>query len=380
MNNSAFAEQIEELRAFNDMAHSFAKKELSAHVHDHEFPYERGITGVMEMAREAGLFGINLPMDWGGTGLNASALAGIMEEISAIDAGMAGVLFTHAAALEIISVAAESDKENCRSIYQVAATPDSVPLAFQSYTSPDEIDIPEVSGKGKHLLSGHLRFLVLGGMARYAVAAGIGKGGKGYSYYLIDPGGEGVIKSGPILTLGFQACQAVDVDLKDVPGLLIGSEGNGESYFQKMLCRMSLSAAAISLGIMEGCFKEALDYASQRYQGGRNIVEWSAVRMKLAEIAIRIEMGMSCLFGIRSAWDASSTNGDRAALAAAIHLGELACSATSEGVQLLGGNGYMKDYGQEKRMRDARQARALLGMSGLKKMHYIERIIEEAKV
>jgi hypothetical protein len=48
-----------------------------------------------------------------------------------------------------------------------------------------------------------------------------------------------------------------------------------------------------------------------------------------------------------------------AAVAAAVHVSELACNGTVEGVQLLGGNGYMKEYGQEKRMRDARQARTL---------------------
>jgi alkylation response protein AidB-like acyl-CoA dehydrogenase len=78
--------------------------------------------------------------------------------------------------------------------------------------------------------------------------------------------------------------------------------------------------------------------------------------------------------------DASSPEGARTALAAVVHIGDLACTATTEGVQLLGGNGYMKDYGQEKRMRDARQARSLLGMSGLKKMRCIDTIIEEAGI
>lgn len=380
MNQSALAAQNEELKAFNDLAHSFAKRELLEHVLDHEYPYARDVTETIETANEAGLFGINLPLDWGGTGLNAPALAGIVERISAIDAGIAGMIFTHAAALEIIATAAESDGENCRSIYQPAAGPEGVPLAFQSYVSPDEMDFPEVSGEGRHLLSGHLPFLVLGGMARYAVAAGARQNGKGFSYYLIDLTGEGVTKSGPLLTLGFQACQAVDVTLKDVPAQLIGAEGDGGIYFRKMQLRMSIPAAAISLGIMEGSFKEALEYAGQRYQGGRNIVEWSGVRMKLAEIAIRIDVAKSCLSGIRSACDESSPDGNGAAIAAAIHISDLACSATSEGVQLLGGNGYMKDYGQEKRMRDARQARSLLGMSGLKKMNYIGRIIEEANV
>jgi alkylation response protein AidB-like acyl-CoA dehydrogenase len=147
-----------------------------------------------------------------------------------------------------------------------------------------------------------------------------------------------------------------------------------------MLSVMSVPAAAISLGIMQGCFKEAIDYAGQRWQGGRNIVEWSGVRMKLAEIAIQIAVAKSCLSGICSAYDTASPNANHPAVAAAIHISELACGATVEGVQLLGGNGYMKDYGQEKRMRDARQAKSLLGMSGLKKMKYIERIIKETNL
>ena len=379
MNQSAYIQQNEEIRAFNDLACSFARKELLEHVHEHEYPYRRKVTGVMKMAMEAGLFGINLPVDWGGTGLDASALAGIVEEISAIDAGMAAMLFTNAAALEIIA-AAETNGESCLSTYQLIAGQEGIPLAFQSYVSPDEIDFPEVSGKDKYLLNGNLPLLSLGGMARYAVAAGARQKDKGFSYYLIDLSAPGVTKSDPVLTLGFQACQAVDTNLKDVPGLLIGAEGAGNIYFQKMLSAMSVPAAAISLGIMQGCFKEALDYAGQRWQGGRNIVEWSGVRMKLAEIAIQIDVAKSCLSGIRSAYDAASPDANHPAVAAAIHISELACGATSEGVQLLGGNGYMKDYGQEKRMRDAWQARSLLGMSGLKKMKYIDRIIEEVRI
>lgn len=378
MKQQAQSAPAEELRAFSDLARSFAKKELASHLHGHEYPYSLDVKGIIETAKEAGLFGINLPLEWGGVGLDVRALAGIVQEISAIDAGMAGMLFTHAAALEIIAAAADSDKENCLSVYEAVTGTDSIPLAFQSCSSPAETDFPEVSGK--HLLNGRLPFLVLGAAARYAVAAGARQKEKGFSYYLIDLSHDGAAMSDPILTLGLQACQAVDVTLSDVPGLLIGEQGSGEVCFEKMQLRMSLAAAAISLGIMEGCFKEALAYTGQRWQGGRNIVEWSAVRMKLAEMAIAVDVGRSCLKGISSVCDAAPPDENASAAAAAIHMSELACSMTSEGVQVLGGNGYMKDYGQEKRMRDARQAGSLLGMSGLKKMSYIERIIGEAKI
>ncbi len=380
MDQSAFTAHNEELKAFNDLAESFAKKELMGYVHDYEYPYAHDVTETIQTAIKAGLFGINLPLDYGGVGLSVSAIAGIVHKISIIDAGMAGVLFTHAAALEVIAAAAESDTENCRSIYEPAAGTEGVPLAFQTYASPDEIDLPEVTGKGRHLLTGRLPLVVLGGTARYAVVTGTRQKGNGFSYYLIDLSAEGVTRSDPVLTLGFQACQAVDITLKDVPGLLIGGQGKGEVYFEKMQLRMSLAAAAISLGIMEGSFKEAFDYAEQRWQGGRNIVEWSAVRMKLAEMGIAIDVGRNCLAGICSEYDSALKDRSASAMAAAIHISELACSLASEGVQVLGGNGYMKDYGQEKRMRDARQAQSLLGMIGLKKMNYIDRIIEEARI
>jgi alkylation response protein AidB-like acyl-CoA dehydrogenase len=376
MNRSARTTENDEIKAINDLADSFAKKELLNYVHEFEYPYARDITGAIEAAGSAGLFGVNLPADLGGTMLGAPALAGMLERVSAIDAGMAAVLFTHAAALEVISAAVEDDAERCRSVYELVA--ESVPLAFQSYTSPLEIEIPKVVVmEGKRLLSGRLSLLALGGMARYAVVAGSHRNDGGFSCYLIDLTQDGVTRSGPILTLGLQACRAIDTDFKDVPALLIGAEGKGAIYFHTMQSRMSIAAAAISLGILEGSFKEALEYSKQRYQGGRNIVEWSGVRRKLADMAVQIAVGRHCLSGICSAYDAASPDGDGSAVAAALHISDMACSGTSEGVQLLGGNGYMKDYGQEKRMRDARQAGSLLGMSGLKKMEYIAKVIAE---
>lgn len=380
MNRSSRIAENDETKAINELAESFAKKELLDHVHEHEYPYKRDITGAMEAAKGAGLFGVNLPTDWGGTMLGAPALAGMLERVSAVDAGMAAALFTHAAAIEIISAAAEDDAERCRYVFEQAAEPDGVPLAFQSFTSPIEIEIPDVVVvEGRPLLSGRLSLLALGGIARYAVVAGSHKSKKGFSYYVIDLTQNGVTRSGTILTLGLQACQAIDANFKDVPALLIGAEGKGEYYFHTMQSRMSIPAAAISLGILEGSFKAALDYSKQRYQGGRNIVEWSGVRKKLADMAIQIAVGRSCLSGICAVFDAASPDEDGSAVAAALHISDMACSGTSEGVQLLGGNGYMKDYGQEKRMRDARQAAALLGMSGLKKMEYIAKVIEEGR-
>ncbi len=62
--------------------------------------------------------------------------------------------------------------------------------------------------------------------------------------------------------------------------------------------------------------------------------------------------------------------------AATLHIAELACEATTDGIQILGGYGYMKDYGQEKRYRDARMVQALLGSVPMKKLARIRCIPE----
>ncbi len=88
--------------------------------------------------------------------------------------------------------------------------------------------------------------------------------------------------------------------------------------------------------------------------------------MMLAEMSLDIDVGEACLRESLRNTDAPAGT----ARALAVRLGEWACRVTTDGVQLLGGNGYMSDYGQEKRMRDARMARQLLGRAPLRKQDY----------
>ena len=68
--------------------------------------------------------------------------------------------------------------------------------------------------------------------------------------------------------------------------------------------------------------------------------------------------------------DEETPGWDKDAAAAMIYIQNTACRVTTDGVQILGGYGYMKDYGQEKRFRDAKQLQALLGIAPLKKLSY----------
>jgi alkylation response protein AidB-like acyl-CoA dehydrogenase len=358
------------------LASEFAKRELAEGREAHDgFPFGPFWADVVGRAFEVGFFGINVPEERGGSGLGARALAFVLEELAQADASLAAIIFTHAAAHEIIRAA--SGDADCRDVYQALAAHLKKPVAFQPYATAGGVIGPVAhTAHDKTLLSGSASFLVLGGLAEYAVIPAGDSWGDGFSYYLLNVKGRGVEVSEPVVSLGLHACPAVDAVLDRAEGVLLGGRGKGPDYFQKMYDRMSLPAAAISMGIMKGSFNEALSYAKDRYQGGRQIVDWPEVRMILSKMAAQIETGHAALDRAAGLLESASAGWASAAAAAALETGEASVSVATDGVQLLGGNGYMKDYGQEKRMRDAAQARALLGMSGVRRLELIAGMIE----
>lgn len=373
--NAILNTTLEEQQALADLAARFARRELPAHRLAHEFPYTRDVAAIVCVASGAGLTGINLPAGHGGCGLHAGALAGVLRAIAAEDAGIAALLFTHAAAVELLAGATTDETAQADAVWARADVAGGTLLAFASCTAPEETMPLVVIDGDVPRLTGTVPFLVNGGLARHAVVAGRVNGAEVFQWFLVDLDDPGVARREPVLTLGFQACRTVDAELRDVPALRL--DGDGLQRFRAMQAGMSIAAAGLSLGLMQGAFATALDYARQRRQGGRLLVDWPALRMKLADMAIRIDVARAALDGLLQARDAGTPAAGRRAIATALHLGDLAGEVATEGMQLLGGNGYMKDYGQEKRLRDARQARCLLGMHGLKKLHCIDSLFTE---
>ncbi|HOI07638.1 MAG TPA: acyl-CoA dehydrogenase family protein [Deltaproteobacteria bacterium] len=364
----------EEIKAFRDLAEGFAGKELARNreQNDH-YPFGILFTDAIRKASEVGFFHVNIPSESGGIGMGDTALAYILEEISKADASMAGVIFTNAAAVEVINQA--SLDADCSAVYEKLFAQDAFPLSFHSFTAPSEMELPVVDARGR--ISGKIMFLTLGEISRYAVIPAKSAGAS-LSYYFIDLGDAGVAKSNTVYSIGLHACPSLDVTFTQVPAMLIGREGQALKYFLAMQSHLSIGAAAIGLGIMEGSFTDALQYTKDRFQGGRQIIDWPEVRMILANMAIEIEVGRSCLEDACSGQDAGREGWEKRARSAAVHIAEMSRRVTNDGVQLLGGCGYMQDFPQEKRMRDAHQSINFLGMPLVRKMEFINGIIAES--
>jgi alkylation response protein AidB-like acyl-CoA dehydrogenase len=114
-----------------------------------------------------------------------------------------------------------------------------------------------------------------------------------------------------------------------------------------------LGVAALSLGLARQAYDKAHAYASERYQAGDIIINHQQIRLMLAEMLVGLEAGEAAL---KQAAESSGTGGLRvsACRAAKVFAADRAMAAALDGVQIHGGYGYMRDYGMERLMRDAK--------------------------
>ncbi|HOS96458.1 MAG TPA: acyl-CoA dehydrogenase family protein [Deltaproteobacteria bacterium] len=360
----------DDAKSFEELALSFAARQLANRRESSDrYPFGPFDDTVLAKADELGFLGITVPEDLGGIGQGISTLCVVLEGICRTDASLGAVIFTHTLSQDIILRSGSVD---------LLCSPSSRGrlIACSAYSNPDEHKDPPRAEKGKkgYTLTGSAGYVVLAPIAAYALLPAKIPGQEGYSFFMVDLSQSGVKASEPVFSLGVHACPVADLALDGAEAELAGREGAGAAYFGEAAGVMSAAAAAMSLGIMRGSFDYALAYSNEREQGGCTIVNWSMIKTILADMAVQTRIGDMAVYGACSAIENRLPGWDIVAKSAALHVQDAACRVTTEGVQVLGGYGYMKDYGQEKRFRDAHQMKTLLGMAPLRKVELLDRI------
>ncbi len=364
------------LRLLQKSATEFARKQLAPDREENDkFPFGPFFEPVLQKAFEVDFFHTLLPESLGGIGQGVSALCILLDALCQEDSSLAGIIFTNTAAQEIMLAAGAG--ETLQPLLEPAEDIPRCLIALPVFNNPGEDRhlLAARKKEGGYRLSGDLEYVVLGGLAGQALLPAAVNSQKNYAFFLVDLSQPGITISDPVHSLGLHACPAVDLTLKEVPGRLIGEETRGPAYFEAMADRLLVAAAAMSTGIMKGSLKEALDYSRQRFQGGREIINWSEIRMMLADMAVKTRNAEMTVARACQAVDNQEKGWAECSRAAALQIQAMAGDLTTDGIQVLGGVGYMKDFGQEKRFRDAKQLQSLLGMTPLKKITYLDRIL-----
>ncbi len=365
-----------ELSMLREMAASFAAGELLRGREEADrFPFSPLPLATLEKAHGLGLFSLTLPEELGGGGRGTEALALLLEAIAEIDASLGGVIFVNALAQEICL--RSGAREALKGLVEAESAAQAL-IAFPAWDDPrfTAPTVCAVERDGGWSLEGKAEYVALSGLARRALIPAVTSKG-GISFYLVGLRGEGVAVSDPVVSLGLRACPCHDLQLSGAEAAPVGEEARGKEAYEEAYIRMLPAAAALSAGILRGSLREALDYVRQRRQGGRLIADWSEVRMILAGMAAADQEAEMLVRGACRAVEEGGPGWRLAVRAASLRAMDLACEATTDGIQLLGGNGYMVEYHQEKRFRDSRQVQALMGTQDMKRQEYARLLLAE---
>ncbi len=355
-------ELTEEQLMVKDMARRFAETEIKPVAAEldknHEHPAE-----IVKKMGELKMMGIAVPEEYGGGGMDNVSYALALIEISKACASTGAIMSvnnslycypvmaygTHEQKMKYLSPVAGGEKTGCYALTEAGAGSDPSALLTSAVQDGDE-----------WIINGEKKFITSGNVASYAVIAAItekGKGYKGISSFVIDLEKTPGFKVGRVEDkLGINASGTAELIFENarVPAdALLGNKGEG---FKQMLATLNggrVGIASQAVGIGRAVLDESLEYAKVREQFGKPISSFQAIQWKLADMAT--ELDAAELLTLRAAW--LEDNGkpyEKAAAMAKMYASDVTMRAAVEGVQILGGYGYCKDYPMERHMRDAK--------------------------
>jgi alkylation response protein AidB-like acyl-CoA dehydrogenase len=298
-----------------------------------------------------------------------AALCEVLYALAREDASFAAVLLIDALARSTLMACGQPE----------AARADGL-IGLPAYDLPHDPqrDLIATATDDGFTLTGRVEYVTLASIAgALLLPTTLADGGIGL--FLVDAGNVGLTISPPVISLGLRGCPLADVTLAAVrvrPDRLLTRDARRD--FAAAVIPYQAAAAALAAGIADGSFHAARAYTAERYQGGKMIIEYDMIRQMLAGIAVAAATGRALFRAMAGAADGSE--GDQREAASLLASGfilaaEQASAVTTDGVQCLGGYGYMEDYGQEKRMRDAKQVQGLFGPAPARRLGLLAGIL-----
>jgi alkylation response protein AidB-like acyl-CoA dehydrogenase len=360
------------------LAREYAQRSLVplAAERDRESRFDRSM--VTEMA-ELGFFGMLIPEQYDGLGLDAQSYLLALEEIAVADASAAVLLSVHNSlpTQMILTFGNEAQKQRflpamargellgAFALSEPEAGSDAASLRTQAVRDGDHW----VLNGTKAWVSHGNEAGVLLCMAR-TDSPDARKGSKGISTFILTPDLPGFHLTKKENKLGLRASPTLQIVLDScrVPAdRLVGEEGKGLTYALQSLDHGRLGIASQAVGIARAALEASARYVGERKQFGRHIGEFQAIQFKLADMATRITAARTLLHAAAAAKERGERI-TRFSSMAKLNATETAMWVTTQAVQIHGGYGYVTDYPVERFMRDAKVTEIYEGTSEIQRI------------
>lgn len=369
-------ELTEQQQHIVNQAREFTAKRLAPDVVERDETSTFPIDAFKEFG-SMGMYGLCYPKEFGGTGLGYVPYILAVEEVSKVDASF-GIAFSVNTSLYGGSIMySNADAEQKKRFLSPIASGQAIgSFGLTEHSAGSDAagqkTIAEKDGDS-YILNGTKIFNTNGPLADYTVVYALTDpsiGTKSMCAFVVEKGMEGFHVGKIENKMGIRSAQVSEMVLSNVrvsADRMIAKPGEGFKLAMKTLDGGRIGVGAQALGIAEGAFKIAVDYMKEREQFGKPIFKQQYLAFKMAELYADIEKAKLVLYKAACLKEAGKPFTTAAAVA------KLACTdaamkVTTECVQMLGGNGYMKEYHVERMMRDAKITQIYEGTNEIQKL------------
>lgn len=394
-----FSEQHHQVR---EMVREFSRKEVAPVARDLDRTAEFPWSNIKQMG-ELGLLGVPWSEELGGAGMDQLCYYITIHEMAKVDASHALTISAHTnlGTSPIVEFGTDEQKKRYVPLLASGKVMGGFGLTEAGAGSDAGGTATTAVAKGDHyVINGAKVFITHAGVGEIFVATARtepGKGNRGITSFIVTkdtvdldkcrqvgvghaddlPKIAGVRAGKKEDKMGWRASDTRELIFEDakVPKEnMLGKSGEGFVNFLKTLDAGRIGIAALSLGIAEGAYEAALNYAGVRKQFGKPIGSFQGVHFQLADMALEIEAGTHLLY--HAAW--LKQNGKpfkKEAAMAKLYCSELAMRVTTKAVQIFGGYGYTTDYPVERMMRDAKVCEIGEGTSEIQRIVIARQIL-----
>jgi acyl-CoA dehydrogenase len=330
---------------------------------------------LLQKARELGLFGLTIPEEYGGIGLDLAGKCAVEEEMGKTNYGFATVIGNHTGISTTGIVALGTPDQKRKYLPKMASGEWIGAFALtepQAGSDPAALRTRAVRKGNRYILNGEKIYITNAGLANVFTVMAItdaSKGIRGISAFVIERNFPGFSVGRNELKMGMHGCTTAPLAFSDceVPAEnLLGGEGMGYVQAMKTLTAGRVTVAARCVGMMDKLIAQCVEYMKVRTQGGKKLAEHQGLQWMLADMSVARDAAR----GLAERAIETIVRGERGTIEAStakLFNTEALARVVDCAVQIHGGMGYMREAGIETTYRDARIVRIYEGSSEIQR-------------